>query len=121
MAESPLIQLRAQPVEGVTVVELIPRELTEPEQATRMGEALREVLASMATKSLLIETSATKYMSSTSFAVLMSFGRKAGESGVKVAISGMDPFVKVGADIIKLGRVIPIYDDERTALAALIV
>ena len=32
----------------------------------------------------------------------------------------MDPPVRFGANIIRLGEVIPIFDDEPTALAALI-
>lgn len=121
MSDSPLIEIRPDLVEGVVIIDLLPRELTEPDEAARLGEGLRSVPAMMNSKRLLINTSATKYMSSTAFAVLISFGLRIDEAGGRVALCGMDPFVRVGADIVKLGRIIPIYDDEPTALAALIV
>jgi hypothetical protein len=64
---------------------------------------------------------ATKYLSSSAFAALFTFGLGVTEDGGRFAISSMDAFVRVGADIVKLGRVVPIYDDEKTALASLIL
>jgi len=60
----------------------------------------------------------TKYMSSTAFATLLEFWKQVTADGGQVKICGMDPDVRVGADIIGLGHCIPIYEDQRTALAA---
>ncbi len=119
MPDSPLVQLRPDLVDGVAVVELLPREITEPDQATLLGEALRSVLEALPTKRLLIDAARTKYMSSTAFAVLLRFGLRVKEVGGTLAICAMDPFVRAGADIVKLGRIVPLFDDEPSALAAL--
>ena len=120
MSASPLVQLRNTLVQGVAVVDLLPREITEPEQATRLGEALRSVLDAGVSRLVLINASATRYMSSSAFAALLKFGLHARESGGRAAICAMDPQVRFGANIIRLGEVVPIFDDEATALAALI-
>jgi anti-anti-sigma factor len=121
MSQHALLQLRPDLVEGVAILDLLPREITEPDQAALLGEALRSVYAAIGSKRLLLDMAATKYLSSTAFAVLFSFGLDVTDDGGRLAISSMDEFVRVGADIVKLGRVVPIYDDEKTALASLIL
>ena len=121
MSDAPLIQLRPDLVEGVAILDLLPREMTEPEEAARLGAGLRSVAASVETNRFLINLAETKYMSSTAFAVLISFGIRTADAGGRVAICEMDPDVRIGADIVRLGRIVPIYDDEPTALAALVV
>ena len=121
MSDSPLIQLRPDRVDGVAILDLLPREMTEPEEAARLSEGLRAVATMVGSNRFLINATTTKYMSSTAFAVLISFGLRTDEAGGRVALCGLDPFVRVGADIVRLGRIIPIYEDEATALAALIV
>jgi anti-sigma B factor antagonist len=118
---APLIRLRDALVEGVAVVDLLPREITEPDQAARLGEALRSVVDSGVSRLVLIDASATRYLSSTAFAALLKFGLHAKESGGRAAICRMDPLVRFGANIIRLGEIVPILDDEATALASLIV
>lgn len=118
---TPLIRLRDALVEGVAVVDLLPREITEPENSARLGEALRSVIDSGVSRLVLIDASATDYLSSSAFAALLRFGLHAREAGGRAAICGMDPAVKFGANIIRLGEVVPIYDDEATGVAALIV
>jgi anti-anti-sigma regulatory factor len=120
MSERPLVQLRADLVQGVAVLDLLPRELTEPDQAAKLGAALRSVVDAHLSDRLLVNASATRYLSSTAFASLLAFGRLVNESGGRVAVCAMDPAVRFGANVIRLGNVMPIYDDEATALAALI-
>jgi anti-anti-sigma factor len=116
-----ILQLRPDLVEGVAIVELLPREITEPDQAALLSEALRSVYEAVGTKRLLLDMTPAKYLSSTAFAVLFKFGLYVTEDGGRLAICSMDEFVRVGADIVKLGRIVPIYGDEKTALAALIL
>jgi hypothetical protein len=40
------------------------------------------------------------------------------EAGGKVRICSMHPDVRLGADILRMGQVVPILDDCKTALAA---
>jgi anti-anti-sigma factor len=119
MPDTPLVQVRPELIDGVFVVDLLPHEITEPDIATLMGQALRAAYAASGSKRMLINVSATKYLASTAFAVLLKFGIRVAESGGKLAICEMDEFVKVGANIVRLGQIVPIIDDEATALAAL--
>ena len=121
MSDAPLVQIRRALVEGVAVVDLLPREITEPEEAARMGAALVAAFELGAANPLLIDMAATRYLSSTAFAALMKFGRDVRDVGGRVAICGMDPSVRLGANILRLGQIVPIYEDEPTAIAALIV
>jgi anti-anti-sigma factor len=121
MSQHALVQFSPDLVQGVAMVQLLPREITEPHEAELLGEALRSVYDVVGTKRLLLDMSATKYMASTAFAALFSFGLSVTEDGGRMAICSMDEFVRVGADIVRLGRVVPIYDSEKAALAYLIL
>ena len=120
MSAHPLVRFRDTLEGGVAVVDLLPHEITEPDQSALLGDALRSVVDSGVSRLVLINASATRYMSSSAFAALLKFGLHARESGGRAAVCGMDPAVKFGANIIRLGEVVPIFDDEATALAALI-
>ncbi len=121
MTDHPLARLRSELVEGVAVIDLLPRELTEPDEAARLGAALRSVLDANLSDRLLLNLAATHYLSSTAFSTLLTFGLRAKEAGARVAICAMDPLALVGAKIVRLDEVIPIYEDEPTALASLII
>jgi anti-anti-sigma factor len=119
MPDAPLVQVRPDLVDGVLVVDLLPHEITEPDRATLLGHALRAAYDGGTSTRMLLNVSATKYLSSTAFAVLLKFGLRVTGSGGKLAICSMDEFVQVGANIVRLGQIVPIYPDESTALAAL--
>jgi anti-anti-sigma factor len=59
----------------------------------------------------------TKYMSSTAFAMLLNFAKKVTGSGGTLKLCAMDPDVRIGADIIGLGRFVPIVAEESVAIA----
>ena len=120
MSDVPLAQIRSELVEGVAIIDFLPHELTEPSEAERLGAALRSVAEANISDRLLLNMKATRYVSSTAFAVLYSFALRTRAAGTRVAICDMDPQVRFGANIIQLGAVVPMYDDEATALAALI-
>ena len=40
MHDHPLAQIRSELVEGVAIIDLLPHELTEPEESARLGAAL---------------------------------------------------------------------------------
>ena len=120
MHDHPLATIRPDLVEGVAIIDLVPRELTEPEESARLGAALRSVLDANISDRLLVNLSATHYLSSSAFAALLGFGLRAREANTRVAICRMVPQVRFGANIIRLGEVVPIFDDESSALASLI-
>ena len=105
--------------DGVAVVEVIDRELNQPEQVHDLGLQLRALLAQKPADKMLLNFDATRDMGSTAFAVLFEFVKAASEAGVKLLICGMHPDIRIGADILSLGEFIPIVDDEPAAMAAL--
>ena len=121
MPAAPLVQVRPELVDGVAVIDLLPREITDPEEATRLGVALRAAFDARAatTKLMILNFAANHYLSSSVFAVLLRFGIRAASAGGKVAIANMDPFVRTAADIVRLGRIVPIFDDEPSAVSSL--
>ncbi len=57
-------------------------------------------------------------MSSTAFAALLNFGKKVDAAGGKATICAMQPDVRIGADILSIGKFLPIHDREAGAMAA---
>jgi anti-anti-sigma factor len=104
-------------VENVAVVQILPKELTGPEAARALGDQLDAFLKAGENR-LLLDFRHTHYISSTVFGTLLSFWKKVEAAKGEVRICAMEPGVKFGADIIGLGRYIPIHDDEPSALAA---
>jgi anti-anti-sigma factor len=105
--------------DGVAVVEVLTRELNQPHLAEEFEAQLRGLIVSKAADRILIDFRHTKFMSSTAFGALMSFVKAAQEAGVKVALCGMEPAVKMGADILCIDQLVPVVGDERAGLAAL--
>jgi anti-anti-sigma factor len=105
-------------VDGVAVIELLTKEIDKPHLAQELGGQLSALLQAGPSKRFLLNCHRVKYMSSTAFGILVEFWKKASAGGTQVRICAMDPHVRVGADIISLGRFIPIHDDEEAALAA---
>ena len=105
--------------DGVAVVEVLTRELNNPYYAEEFGAQLQALVASRASDRILLNFQHTKSLSSTTCAALFKFARAASGAGVRVVACGMDPVVRMGADIASLDEFIPIFDDEPTARAAL--
>ena len=56
-------------------------------------------------------------LSSTAFAMLLNFAKKITTLGGTLKLCEMDPEVRIGADIIGLGRFVPIVTEESVAVA----
>jgi anti-anti-sigma factor len=103
-------------VGDVAVVRPLLREMTEPSVATELGIQLRALLDSGQLQ-MAIDLGPVKYMSSTAFGMLANLARRVADAGGTLKVFGMDPMVRVGADIIRLGELIPIYHTENEALS----
>jgi anti-sigma B factor antagonist len=57
-------------------------------------------------------------LSSTGFAVLFKLVTQAKAEGREVKFCNMHPDVRIGADIVGLGRLVEIHESETTALQA---
>jgi anti-anti-sigma factor len=105
--------------DGVAVVEVLARELRQPWFAQQLGAQLRRLLSERPADRFLLDFHRTEYMSSTAFAALFDFAKAAAEAGARVAICGMSPIIRVGAEILSLDQYIPFADDEAAGLALL--
>ncbi len=100
----------------VVIVEIVSSDLQGPELAQQLGAELTTVAAQDWAKMILVNFKNVQHLSSTGFAVLVKLVNQVQGLGSQVRFCNMDPNVKVGADIIGLGRFVEIYDDESSAL-----
>jgi anti-sigma B factor antagonist len=102
---------------GVMVIEILAHHIQGPEAAAVLGAQLDSLLRSGQTR-LLLDFERTRVMSSTAFGTLLNFWKQVEATGGELRICSMDPPVRVGADILYLGRYIPIHDNRPSALDA---
>jgi anti-sigma B factor antagonist len=103
-------------VDNIIVARLLDGTVRDPFHAEEIGRELEALLAATGPGRYVVDLGKTKYMSSSGFAILMNFARKAAASRSAVKVCNMHPDVRVGANIIRLGDVVPILDDEAAAL-----
>jgi anti-anti-sigma factor len=103
-------------VGDVAVVRPLLREITEPSVATELGVQLKGLLDS-GQRRIAVDLGPVEYMSSTAFGMLANLARRVAEAGGSLKVFAMDPMVRIGADIIRLGELIPIYQTEEDALS----
>ena len=113
--ESP--HFRAETVNDVIVVSLLEPEIRTPIMAASVGKDLRTLIDQIGAQRYVLNLKRTKYMSSTSFAMLLNFAKKITTLGGTLKLCEMDPEVRIGADIIGLGRFVPIVAEESVAIA----
>ena len=118
MSTEPTEHVRLSFKDNVAVVDVLSRELNQPQIDREFGAQLSELVASRPADRIVLNFARTQYMSSTAFAALFALRRVAASSGVRLAICGMAPAVRFGADILCIGEYMPIYADEASALAA---
>jgi anti-anti-sigma factor len=105
-------------VDGVAIVEILSRQINNPHLAQELGGQLKALFETGATKRFLLDFHKTSFMSSTAFATVLGFAKMVSEAGGRVRICSMHPHVRLGADFLRMGEVVPILDDCKTALAA---
>ncbi len=113
--ESP--HVRAETVEHVVVLTLLVPEIRTPIMAASVGRDLGELADRIGPRNYVLNLKQTRYMSSTAFAMLFSFAKKITGSGGALKLCELDPDVRIGADIIGLGRFVPIIGEEAVAIA----
>lgn len=101
----------------VTVVRLLSDDLRQPSQAVDLGDQLTSLIES-GRAHLLIDFQKLNYLGSTGFAILLVLARKARAAGGELKLLGMQEEVRFGANILGIGSVVAIYDDEEEAIAA---
>lgn len=102
----------------VAVASVASAEIRHPGPAQELGTELSTLLERERPRRIVVDLSHTHYLSSTGFAILLGFAKKVEAAGSHLAIAGMQADVLVGANIIGLGRIVELYPDVRSAMAA---
>jgi anti-anti-sigma factor len=108
---------RAETVDDVIVLSLLEPEIRTPIMAASVGKDLGALVERVGAQHYVLNLKRTKYMSSTSFAMLLNLAKKIAALGGTLKFCEMDPDVRIGADIIGLGRFVPIVAEEAVAIA----
>jgi anti-anti-sigma factor len=108
---------RAETVDDVIVLSLLEPEIRTPIMAASVGKDLRALVDQLGAQRYVLNLKRTRYMSSTSFAMILNLAKKITALGGTLKLCEMDPEVRIGADIIGLGRFVPIVAEESVAIA----
>jgi anti-anti-sigma factor len=119
MSEIDSPHLRVRTDDGAVVLHLLDRELRFPEQIDELKQDLVAVVHRVGEAQYLVEMGHTRYLCSSGFAMFINLAKTIAEAGGVMAICGMNPDVRIGADIIRLGDIVPIFADQDAAIAAL--
>ena len=110
--------IRLSMVGDVVLIELITKNIQGPTLAQELGAELAIVTAQDWARRLLVDFRRVAYLSSTGFAVLFKLVTRAKAEGRQVKLCGMEPGVRLGAEIVGLDKVVEIHPDEKSALRA---
>jgi anti-anti-sigma factor len=110
--------LRMSMVKDVAVVEIRTKEMHGPQLAQELGAELAMVTAQDWARRLLVDFRHVAFLSSTGFAALFKLVTRAKAEGREVKLCGMEPGVRLGAEIVGLEKVVEIHPDEASALRA---
>ena len=110
--------LRLSMDQDVAVVEIRTKDIHGPQLAQELGHELAVVTAQDWAKRILVNFHRVGFLSSTGFAAIFKLLSRAREEGREVRLCGMDPGVRLGAEIVGLDKVAEIYDDKGAALRA---
>lgn len=116
MAHDDSPHFRLKHAGDVAVVEIRSRELRHPPEAMQFSEDVSLALERDGARKVLIDFTHNDYLCSTAFATLLNLSRELQKRGGTLKLCCLHPDVLRGANIIGLGRVVEIYDDEKAAL-----
>jgi len=116
MANPEFQHLSMSMVKDVAVVEVTTREMHGPQLAQELGQELARVAAQDWARRLLIDFKRVTFLSSTGFAVLFKLVSQARAEGREMKLCGMEPGVRLGAEIVGLDKVTEIHENESAAL-----
>jgi anti-sigma B factor antagonist len=120
MPDADFQHIRVNMVRDVAVVEIRTKELHGTKLAQDLGAELVLVTAQEWAGRLLVDFRRVGFLNSTGFAALFKLVIRAKAEGREVKFCGMEPGVRLGAEIVGLDKIAEIHENERTALAAFV-
>ena len=105
---------------ATTIIRTTVETIRHPTQALEFSADLQALVEKDGCRHLVIDLGATHYFGSTAYGALLKLGKTMDVSQGKVALCNIHPDVLVGANILGLGRVIPIFAGEEEALEAIV-
>lgn len=103
-------------VDDVALIEILVKDLRVPDEAQALGAELDVVAHQSWAERMILDFERTEYLCSTGFAVMVRLANEAKGAGRQMKICGLSPELRIGADIIGLGRFIDLHDTQRSAL-----
>jgi anti-anti-sigma factor len=105
---------------ATTIIRTTVATIRHPAQALEFSTDLQALLEKDGCRRLVINLSATHYLGSTAYGALLKLGKSIDASQGKAALCNIHADVLVGANILGLGRIIPIFVGEEEALEAVV-
>jgi anti-anti-sigma factor len=116
MSAGDLQHLSLSRVDDVVIVEITTKSIQGPVSAQELGAELRRVAAQDWAKRLVVNFHRVNYLSSTGFAVLARLANEVKAANKELKLCGMDPQVRLGAELVHLELLVPIVQTEDEAI-----
>jgi anti-sigma B factor antagonist len=118
MPDADFQHIRVSMVKDVAVVEIRTKDVHDTKLAQELGAELALVTAQEWSRRLLVDFRRVGFLSSTGFAALLKLVSRARAEGREVKLCGMEPGIRLGAEIVGLDKVAEIHENEGSALRA---
>ena len=118
MSPAEFRHIRPSMVDDVLLIEVLNKDLIGPEVALELGVELSSLVAQERAKKILVDFHRIIHLSSTGFGVLFKLANDVKSSGRQIKFCEMHKDVRIGADIVGLGRVVEFFDSKKAALEA---
>lgn len=103
---------------GATIARMIVATIRHPPQAQEFSRDLADLVETYRRTRIVVNMKGTHYLGSSAFAALFAMSKRLDEAGGKFALCALEPDIETGADILGLGRMVPIFATEAEAIAS---
>lgn len=103
---------------GIAVARVTVDSIRTIKQAEEFSRELAAVVGPGGTSKLVLDLGSLQYLISSGYAVLIGLGKTMTQKRGRLALCNFHPDVLVGANVIGMRRIVPIYDDVAAAVAS---
>jgi anti-anti-sigma factor len=104
----------------VVIVEFLSHAIADPTHGAELSNQLSALIRPDLPSCYVLDLEGVRSLSSTAFGALLSFILKVRHAEGQVAMCNVDEFVRVGAEILRIGDFARFASDRRSAIAAVI-